>query len=61
MRLVNKLVPKTATGRAGPGNAAKIAGNAPFGVQARKKLAREALPKGPLETVADLNRLLDRA
>jgi enoyl-CoA hydratase len=39
--------------------AAKIAGNAPLVVQALKKLAREAMPKGPLETVADVRRLLD--
>jgi enoyl-CoA hydratase/carnithine racemase len=39
--------------------AAKIAGNAPLVVQALKKLAKEAMPKGPLETVADVRRLLD--
>ena len=41
--------------------AAKIAGNAPLVVRALKKLAREAMPKGPLETVADVRRLLDEA
>jgi enoyl-CoA hydratase len=39
--------------------AAKIAGNAPLVVQALKKLAREAMPKGPLETVAEVRRSLD--
>jgi enoyl-CoA hydratase/carnithine racemase len=39
--------------------AAKIAANAPLVVQALKKLAREAMPKGPLETVAEVRRLLD--
>ncbi|MGH6678873.1 MAG: enoyl-CoA hydratase/isomerase family protein [Bradyrhizobium sp.] len=39
--------------------AEKIAGNAPLVVQALKKLAREAMPKGPLETVAEVRRLLD--
>jgi len=28
-------------------------------VQGLKKLAREAMPKGPLETVAEVRRLLD--
>ena len=39
--------------------AAKIAGNAPLVVQALKKLARDAMPKGPLETVAEARRILD--
>jgi enoyl-CoA hydratase/carnithine racemase len=39
--------------------AAKIAGNAPLVVQALKRLAREAMPKGPLETVAEARRILD--
>ena len=39
--------------------AAKIAANAPLVVQGLKKLAREAMPKGPLETVAEVRRLLD--
>lgn len=39
--------------------AAKIAGNAPLVVQTLKKLARDAMPKGPLETVAEVRRLLD--
>jgi enoyl-CoA hydratase len=39
--------------------AAKIAGAAPLVVQGLKRLAREAMPKGPLETVADARRILD--
>jgi enoyl-CoA hydratase/carnithine racemase len=39
--------------------AAKIAGNAPLVVQALKKLASEAMPRGPLEVVADARRVLD--
>jgi enoyl-CoA hydratase/carnithine racemase len=39
--------------------AAKIAGNAPLVVQALKKLARDAMPRGPLDTVADARRVLD--
>jgi enoyl-CoA hydratase/carnithine racemase len=39
--------------------AAKIAANAPLVVQALKKLARDAMPKGPLETVAEVRRMLD--
>lgn len=39
--------------------AGRIAANAPLVVQALKRLAREAMPKGPLETVADVRRLLD--
>jgi enoyl-CoA hydratase len=39
--------------------AAKIAGNAPLVVQGLKKLARDAMPKGPLEVVAEARRILD--
>lgn len=39
--------------------AAKIAANAPLEVRALKKLARDAMPKGPLEGVAEVRRLLD--
>jgi enoyl-CoA hydratase len=39
--------------------AAKIAASAPLVVRALKRLAREAMPKGPLETVAEVRRLLD--
>ena len=37
----------------------KLAGNAPLVVQALKKLARDAMPRGPLDTVADARRVLD--
>ena len=37
----------------------QIAAAAPLVVQALKRLAREAMPKGPLETVAEVRRLLD--
>ena len=40
--------------------AAKIAANAPLVVQALKKLTRDVMPKGPLETVAEVRRLLDQ-
>jgi enoyl-CoA hydratase len=39
--------------------AAKIAGSAPLVVQGLKKLVREAMPKGPLEVVAEARRILD--
>ena len=39
--------------------AAKIAGAAPLVVQGLKRLAREAMPTGPLETVAAARRILD--
>jgi enoyl-CoA hydratase/carnithine racemase len=39
--------------------AAKIAGSAPLVVQGLKRLARDAMPKGPLETVAEARRILD--
>jgi enoyl-CoA hydratase len=39
--------------------AAKIAGAAPLVVQGLKRLARDAMPKGPLETVAEARRILD--
>jgi len=56
---VNRLAPKGQHVRLAQEMAAKIAGNAPLVVQALKKLAKEAMPKGPLETVADVRRLLD--
>jgi enoyl-CoA hydratase/carnithine racemase len=56
---VNRVAPKGQHVRLAQEMAAKIAGNAPLVVQALKKLAREAMPKGPLETVADVRRLLD--
>ena len=57
---VNRLAPKGQHLRLAQEMAAKIAGNAPLVVQALKKLAKEAMPKGPLETVADVRRLLDQ-
>jgi enoyl-CoA hydratase len=39
--------------------AGKVAAAAPLVVQALKKLARDAMPKGPLETVAEVRRMLD--
>jgi enoyl-CoA hydratase/carnithine racemase len=57
---VNRLAPKGQHVRLAQEMAAKIAGNAPLVVQALKKLAKEAMPKGPLETVADVRRLLDQ-
>jgi enoyl-CoA hydratase len=56
---VNRLAPKGQHVRLAQEMAAKIAGNAPLVVQALKRLAKEAMPKGPLETVADVRRLLD--
>jgi enoyl-CoA hydratase/carnithine racemase len=40
--------------------AAKIAANAPLVIQSLKKLTRDVMPKGPLETVAEVRRLLDQ-
>jgi enoyl-CoA hydratase len=57
---VNRLAPKGQHVRLAQEMATKIAGNAPLVVQALKKLAKEAMPKGPLETVADVRRLLDQ-
>ena len=57
---VNRVAPKGQHVRLAQEMAAKIAGNAPLVVQALKKLAKEAMPKGPLETVADVRRLLDQ-
>jgi enoyl-CoA hydratase/carnithine racemase len=56
---VNKIAPKGQHIAQAQEMAAKIAGNAPLVVQALKKLARDAMPKGPLETVAEARRLLD--
>jgi enoyl-CoA hydratase len=56
---VNRIVPNGQHLAIAQEMAAKIAGNAPLVVQGLKKLAREAMPKGPLETVADARRLLD--
>jgi enoyl-CoA hydratase/carnithine racemase len=56
---VNKVAPKGQHVVLAQEMAAKIAGNAPLVVQALKKLARDAMPKGPLETVAEVRRMLD--
>jgi enoyl-CoA hydratase/carnithine racemase len=56
---VNRIAPKGQHLAQAQELAAKIAGNAPLVVQALKKLAHEAMPKGPLETVAEARRLLD--
>jgi enoyl-CoA hydratase/carnithine racemase len=56
---VNRIAPKGRHVALAQEMAAKIAANAPLVVQALKRLAREAMPKGPLETVAEARRLLD--
>jgi enoyl-CoA hydratase/carnithine racemase len=56
---VNKVVSKGQHVAQAQQMAAKIAANAPLVVQALKKLARDAMPKGPLETVAEVRRSLD--
>src|ERR1700755_1932053 len=56
---VNRIAPKGQHVVLAQEMAAKIAGNAPLVVQALKKLARDAMPKGPLDTVADARRVLD--
>src|ERR1700724_4195679 len=56
---VNKIAPKGQHVVLAQEMAAKIAAAAPLVVQALKRLAREAMPKGPLETVAEVRRLLD--
>lgn len=56
---VNRIAPKGQHVVLAREMAAKIAANAPLVVQALKKLARDAMPKGPLETVAEVRRLLD--
>jgi enoyl-CoA hydratase len=56
---VNRITPKGQHLAIAQEVAAKIAGNAPLVVQALKKLAREATPRGPLEVVADARRVLD--
>jgi enoyl-CoA hydratase/carnithine racemase len=56
---VNRIAPKGKHVELAQAMAAKIAANAPLVVQGLKKLAREVTPKGPLETVAEVRRLLD--
>src|ERR1700746_1973890 len=55
---VNRVAPKGQHIAIAQEMAAKIAASAPLVVQALKRLAREGMPKGPLETVADVRRLL---
>jgi enoyl-CoA hydratase/carnithine racemase len=56
---VNKIAPKGQHVAQAQEMAAKIAGSAPLVVQGLKKLVREAMPKGPLEVVAEARRILD--
>ena len=56
---VNRIAPKGQHIVQAQEMAAKIAANAPLVVQSLKKLARDVMPKGPLETVAEVRRLLD--
>lgn len=56
---VNRIAPRGQHVTLAQEMADKIAGNAPLVVQALKKLAHQAMPKGPLETVAEVRRLLD--
>jgi enoyl-CoA hydratase len=56
---VNKIAPKGQHIVLAQEMAAKVAANAPLVVQALKKLTRDVMPKGPLETVAEVRRQLD--
>jgi len=56
---VNRIAPKGQHVVLAQDMAAKVAANAPLVVRALKKLARDVMPKGPLETVAEVRRLLD--
>jgi len=56
---VNRIAPKGQHVALAQEMAAKIAANAPLVVQSLKKLARDVMPKGPLETVAEVRRQLD--
>jgi len=56
---VNKVVPKGQHVVQAQEMAAKIAGSAPLVVQGLKRLVRDAMPKCPLETVAEARRILD--
>jgi enoyl-CoA hydratase len=57
---VNKIAPRGQHVVLAQEMAAKIAANAPLVVQSLKKLTRDVMPKGPLETVAEVRRLLDQ-
>src|SRR5271169_4395093 len=54
---VNRIAPKGQHIAQAQELAAKIAGAAPLVVQGLKRLARDAMPKGPLETVAEARRI----
>jgi enoyl-CoA hydratase len=56
---VNRIAPKGQHIVQAQELATKIAGSAPLVVQGLKRLARDAMPKGPLETVAEARRILD--
>lgn len=56
---VNRIVPEGQHLVRAQEMAAKIAGNAPLVVQGLKRLVRDAMPKGPLEVVAEARRILD--
>jgi enoyl-CoA hydratase len=56
---VNAITPKGQHLAQAQAIAATVAANAPLVVQALKKLARDAMPRGPLDTVADARRVLD--
>lgn len=56
---VNRITPKGQHVAGARDLATRIAANAPLVVQALKILANDAMPKGPLETVAQVRRLLD--
>jgi enoyl-CoA hydratase len=57
---VNRIAPKGQHVVLAQEMAVKIAANAPLVVQSLKKLTRDVMPKGPLETVAEVRRLLDQ-
>lgn len=56
---VNQVVPANQHVTAAQALAGRIAENAPLVVTALKALVRDAMPKGPLERVADARRILD--
>ena len=56
---VNRIAPKGRHVAVAQEMAAKIASNAPLVVRALKRLAGDAMAKGPLEKVAEVRRLLD--
>ena len=56
---MNKVVGRDKR-RASPGNGRKGRCSAPAGRSGAEKAARDAMPKGPLETVAEVRRLSTR-